>query len=72
MEGCTASLPDSLHNKKMSKEKDMVNHPAHYTSGKIEVKDYIRDQKLNFFKGNAVKYISRAGKKDPSKEIEDL
>ena len=51
---------------------DPVNKPAHYTDGKIEVIDYIEDKKLGFCLGNAVKYISRAGKKDPTKEIEDL
>jgi hypothetical protein len=51
---------------------DPVNHPSHYTDGKIEVIDYIEDKKLGFCLGNAVKYISRAGKKDPTKEIEDL
>lgn len=51
---------------------DAVNHPAHYTDGKIEVIDYIEDKKLGYHLGNAVKYISRAGKKDPDKEIEDL
>lgn len=51
---------------------DAVNHPAHYTDGKIEVIDYIEDKKLNFNLGNAVKYISRAGKKNKSKEVEDL
>lgn len=51
---------------------DVVNHPAHYTDGKIEVIDFIEDKKLNFHRGNAVKYIARAGKKDPAKEIEDL
>lgn len=49
-----------------------VNHPTHYTSGKIEVWDYIKDQDLNYFLGNAVKYISRAGKKDKGKYVEDL
>jgi hypothetical protein len=49
-----------------------INHPKHYNSGKIEVIEFIEDQKLNFARGNAVKYISRAGKKDPTKEIEDL
>lgn len=49
-----------------------VNHPTHYTDGKIEVIDFIEDKSLNFHRGNAVKYIARAGKKDPSKEIEDL
>lgn len=51
---------------------DVVNHPSHYTSGKIEVIDYIEDQKLPYHLGNVVKYISRAGKKDPAKTIEDL
>ena len=53
-------------------EYDNVNHPAHYTDGSIEVIDFIEDKKLGYHLGNAVKYISRAGKKDPSKEIEDL
>ena len=51
---------------------DPVNHPSHYTDGKIEVIDFILDKKLNFTRGNAVKYISRPGKKNPEKEIEDL
>ena len=51
---------------------DNVNHPSHYTSGKIEVIDFIEDQKFNYHKGNAIKYICRAGKKDKFKEIEDL
>ena len=51
---------------------DPVNHPAHYTSGKIEVIDYIEDQKLPYHLGNTVKYISRAGKKDKDKTVEDL
>ena len=51
---------------------DPVNHPAHYTTGKIEVIDYIEDQKLPYHLGNAVKYISRAGKKDKYKTVEDL
>jgi hypothetical protein len=51
---------------------DPVNHPSHYTDGKIEVIEYIEDKKLGFCLGNAVKYISRAGKKDPAKEVEDL
>ena len=51
---------------------DNVNHPSHYTEGKIEVIDFIEDKKLNFHRGNAVKYIARAGKKNPEKEVEDL
>lgn len=51
---------------------DPVNHPSHYTDTKIEVMDYIEDKGFNFALGNAVKYISRAGRKDANKEIEDL
>ena len=51
---------------------ESVNSPAHYNSGKIEVIDFIEDQQLGFCLGNAIKYISRAGKKDKSKEVEDL
>lgn len=51
---------------------DPVNHPAHHTDGQIEVIDFIDDKQLSYCLGNAVKYISRAGKKDPTKTIEDL
>lgn len=51
---------------------DSVNHPKHYTDGKIEVIDFIEDKKLPYHLGNVIKYVCRAGKKDPSKKIEDL
>lgn len=51
---------------------DAVDHPPHYTSGGIETIDAIEAWGLNFHLGNAVKYISRAGKKDPAKTVEDL
>ena len=51
---------------------DPVQHPSHYCDGRIEVIDFIEDKKLGFHLGNAVKYIARAGKKDPAKEVEDL
>ena len=51
---------------------DPVNYPSHYTDGKIEVIDFIEDKGFGYHLGNAVKYISRAGKKDPNKTIEDL
>lgn len=58
-------------------DNDPVNHPSHYTSGKYEVIDIIEDQLgadgiRGFCLGNAVKYICRAGKKDPSKTRQDL
>ena len=47
-----------------------VNHPNHYNMGKIEVIDFIEDQRLGFNLGNVVKYICRAGYKGDT--IEDL
>ena len=52
-------------------ENDPVNHPSHYTDG-IEVIDYIESKRFPYHLGNAVKYLSRAGKKDKSKTVEDL
>jgi hypothetical protein len=44
---------------------DKIKHPSHYAEGrKYEPKDVIRDWGLNFNLGSAVKYISRAGRKD--------
>ena len=48
-------------------QNDPVNHPSHYTSGKIEVIDFLEDQGFPFHLANAVKYIARAGKKDPAR-----
>lgn len=49
---------------------DSVDHPKHYNTGKIEVIDFIEDQKLDFNRGNTVKYICRAPHK--GSELEDL
>lgn len=51
-----------------------VSHPAHYNAGKYEVIDIIEGNNWGegFNRGNAVKYILRAGIKNPDKEIEDL
>ncbi len=50
--------------------KENVNHPKHYNSGKIEVIDFIDDQKLGFALGNTVKYVCRSAHKGT--KIEDL
>lgn len=51
---------------------DKVNSPSHYTwlPNGFEVIDLT--ELLNFNRGNAVKYISRAGRKSTSTELEDL
>ena len=52
---------------------DNVNHPDHYCEGRrYEPWDVIVDWQLDYLTGSAVKYLSRAGRKDPSKETEDL
>ena len=53
---------------------EQVDHPSHY-GGKdndYEAIKVIDAWDLGFSLGNTVKYISRAGKKDATKEIEDL
>ena len=49
-----------------------INHPSYYCSGGIEVLDYILAKDMDFLLGQVCKYISRSGKKNPDKEIEDL
>lgn len=49
---------------------DPVNHPLHYTTGKIETIDYIDAKGFNYCLGNAIKYVSRAPHK--GKYVEDL
>jgi len=54
-------------------EHDPVNSPSHYVSDSgIEAIDVIEAFDLGFRLGNCVKYILRAGAKDPSKRAEDL
>lgn len=56
----------------MSKKKEMVDHPDHYNTGKIEVIDFIKDLGMaeDFCVGNAIKYISRYKHKD--NPLEDI
>ena len=49
----------------------MANIPQHYQTGKIyDLIDVIQDFKLNFNRGNVLKYVCRAGKKED--EVKDL
>lgn len=69
--------PENEYNAYDQGKHDAVNNPSYYC-GNIEVIDFIEDKNLGYHLGNAVKYISRAGKKheigmsDLEKEIEDL
>ena len=53
---------------------EMVNNPLHYggVDNPYEAIKVIEDWDLDFHLGNTVKYISRAGIKNPEKELEDL
>jgi hypothetical protein len=55
-------------------ENEMVNHPNHYggKENQYEAIKVIDAWELGFALGNTVKYISRAGKKNKEKELEDL
>ena len=56
----------------------VVDHPAHYTSGPVcphcgkTVECITVTEGYNFNRGNAIKYIWRAGEKDKGRELEDL
>ena len=58
-------------------ENDNINQPSHYKTGGIETIAFIK-AKLGpegfkaYCRGNALKYLSRAGKKDKAKEAEDI
>lgn len=53
----------------VNNENDMVNNPEHYTFGGIETVDYLKakltkEEFVGWCRGNALKYLSRAGHKD--------
>ena len=57
----------------MQVKKEEVNHPDHYLqSTGFEVIDVIEAWDLNFCLGNALKYVARAGIKNPEKKKQDL
>lgn len=45
-------------------------NPEHYKLGRVEVIDLA--ESLSFNRGNVVKYVARAGVKNPATELEDL
>lgn len=50
-----------------------VSHPSHYANGWSNGAEVIDlTEHLSFCAGNVVKYVCRAGRKDPDKYVEDL
>lgn len=69
--------PINMSDRTIKSTQCSVNSPSHYTSGGIEAIDYIKaklgtDGCIAYCLGNVIKYVSRAGKKDIQKELEDL
>lgn len=62
---------ECLECEKLLKE---FNRPkvSHYQGNGIEPIDYINSHNFNFNLGNAIKYISRCGKKEGESTIKDL
>lgn len=55
------------------KSSDNVSHPPHYAEGWSNGAEVIDlTEHLSFCAGNVVKYVCRAGRKDPDKYVEDL
>jgi hypothetical protein len=63
-----SSRPSDISEAK--RDVDLVNHPPHYTTHPSGVECITITRHMNFNKGNAMKYIWRAG--DKGNEIEDL
>jgi len=57
---------------------DIVNKPKHYTKFEIEPIEFIMKNKIEFWRGNIIKYAARAGAKkydqmtEKQSEITDL
>lgn len=47
-------------------------NPSYYNRNGISVGSIIKHWGLNFFTGNVLKYLMRAGKKDGESELDDL
>ena len=49
---------------------DNVNHPKHYTKGRIEPIDFINANDMDYLEGNIIKYISRYKYKGGIEDLE--
>lgn len=57
----------------LAENSDNVSHPPHYADGWSNGAEVIDlTEHLSFCAGNVVKYVCRAGRKDPDKHVEDL
>lgn len=73
-EAICAELSEENRKLKEGKKMDKVNHPSHYTEGKIECIDYIEDKLTpeeyrGYIKGNVLKYITREKYKNGDEDL---
>lgn len=69
----SSPILDAAVRQKMTGVLPSIDHPAYYGGDTTyEAIKVIEAWSLNFCLGNAIKYISRAGKKDPACFVEDL
>lgn len=70
--GCKAESvpPEGVYGIHMEPQNDPVNRPSHYTGHPSGVECIQITEHMNFCRGNAIKYIWRAGEKGC--EVEDL
>lgn len=73
---CGAEIPEGRQvcpdcEAKVNETPDPIK-PEYYNDTKITPFDVIDDWRLNFYLGNAVKYIKRAGKKAGNSRLQDL
>lgn len=65
-------LSEKISFKEVPAKSNVLRPPYYNQDDPYEVIKVIRAWKLDFECGNAIKYIARAGKKNPDKEIEDI
>lgn len=68
-----AKNPPTTADLDLAENSDNVSHPPHYADGWSNGAEVIDlTEHLSFCAGNVVKYVCRAGRKDPTKHVEDL
>ncbi len=72
IEGHMGEIENTSVDDILSSDDDLVNNPKHYKGGRFEVIDFIEDYITDFRLANVIKYIARAGKKNPEKFEEDI
>lgn len=72
IEGHMDDIQKTSVNDILNSHEDVINEPSHYKTGRVDVIDFIEDYTNDFRLANVIKYIARAGKKNPDKFEEDI